>query len=322
MRRVMVPDMVMTEPIASRAHFNVVFDQDKQSYQLMDAGSKWGTFLKIDSKGQPMSCSDWLHIGNVELVVRYCGGSCKAHMRHANRRQEAISLARPTFSKTSSPWAGEKRFSALPWQREFGDCLADRLERDPDASQAADEEDADMLEQAHDLMAGRFFKSRESPGHKMCHQTVSAHDKTRINMPKLKTETGTKPPVELPLGPLELDFISGPRMGERVLVTDRVCTFGRCNTCTVQVSDPTLPNVSRKHCLFEQEGSSWVVKDNKSTNGTWRRLSCILEPSAPVDLTTGVSLMAGIHELKVEEAELPRWWIPSTAGSLLESLAK
>eukprot|EP00930_Biecheleria_cincta_P042068 TRINITY_DN28935_c0_g1_i1.p1 TRINITY_DN28935_c0_g1~~TRINITY_DN28935_c0_g1_i1.p1 ORF type:complete len:878 (+),score=139.20 TRINITY_DN28935_c0_g1_i1:95-2728(+) len=316
MRRVMVPDMVMTEPIASRAHFNIVFDQQNQTYQLMDAGSKWGTFLKLGSEGEALSCSDWLHVGNVELVVRYCGGSCKSHMRHADRRHQSISLSRPTFSTRSCPWAGEKRFSALPWQLEFG------VHHDADDPHA-DDEDAAVVEQAADLVAGRPFKSCESPGHKMRHQPpVFAADKTRINVPMLKTETGRKPPVELPIGPLELDFISGPRMGERVLVTDRVCNFGRCNTCTIQVSDPTLPNVSRKHCIFEHAGSGWVVKDNKSTNGTWKRLSCVLEPSTPVDLRPGISFMAGVHELKVEEAELPRWWIPSTASAMLDSFIK
>ena len=36
----------MNEPIASRSHFSISFDASRGSYQIQDAGSKWGTFLK------------------------------------------------------------------------------------------------------------------------------------------------------------------------------------------------------------------------------------------------------------------------------------
>lgn len=318
-RKVMLPDLVMTEPIASRSHFNIVFDPQKQTYQLIDAGSKWGTFFKIGLKAQPVSCCDWLHLGNAELVVRFCGGGCKAHKRHAALKRHSISLARPTFAKSSCPW-GEKHRHSLPWHRHFADIDDDSLLVGVCDEEADEENDSAMLEQASDMVAGRPFKACISTSQKICRRGASVDDATKTDVPKTKSEHGTKPPVSLPIPPLELDFICGPRMGERVQITDRICTVGRCETCTIQLSDPALPNISKRHCILEYSGSQWVVKDNKSTNGTWRRLSCVLEPSAPVELKAGVSFMAGIHEFQVEEAELPRWCIPSTAGVVLDSL--
>lgn len=320
-RKVMLPDLVMTEPIASRSHFNIVYDSQKQTYQLMDAGSKWGTFFKIGLKGQPMSCCDWLHLGNAELVVRFCGGSCKAHKRHAALKRHSLRLARPTFAKSSCPWGESRRRFSLPWHRHFGDFDDDSLLVDRVTDDEADEDnDSALMEQASDMVAGRPFTACISTSQKMCRQGMSVDDATKTNVPKTKLEHGTKPPVSLPIPPLELDFISGPRMGERIQVTDRICTVGRCESNTIQLNDPSLPNISKRHCVLEYSGTQWVVKDHKSTNGTWRRLSCVLEPSAPVDLKAGVSFMAGIHEFQVEEAELPRWCVPSTAGAVLDSL--
>lgn len=124
----------------------------------------------------------------------------------------------------------------------------------------------------------------------------------------------------MPISPLELDFISGPRMGEKLMLCDRVCTLGRGEGNTIQVSDSQLASVSRVHCIFEYSGDRWQMRDNGSTNGTWRRLSCVLEPSAPVPLFDGVSIQAGVHEFLVEEAEMRRTWIPSTAQVAFEDL--
>eukprot|EP00933_Yihiella_yeosuensis_P076374 TRINITY_DN86102_c0_g1_i1.p1 TRINITY_DN86102_c0_g1~~TRINITY_DN86102_c0_g1_i1.p1 ORF type:complete len:160 (-),score=17.66 TRINITY_DN86102_c0_g1_i1:52-504(-) len=126
-----------------------------------------------------------------------------------------------------------------------------------------------------------------------------------------------KQPIALPVAPMEVDFISGPHRGERLLITDRVCTIGRSESSTVQLADPALANVSRTHCIFECVGDRWQITDNKSTNGTWRRLSCDLTPSEPKTLTKGMTFLAGVTELQVEEADLTRWWIPSVASVTL-----
>eukprot|EP00435_Cladocopium_sp_Y103_P057181 s473_g19.t1 len=77
-RKMMLPDMNMNEPIASRSHFSISFDAQSQRYEIMDAGSKWGTFVKVGCGGLDLSCGDWIRIGNAELVIRYCGGGCKS----------------------------------------------------------------------------------------------------------------------------------------------------------------------------------------------------------------------------------------------------
>lgn len=136
--------------------------------------------------------------------------------------------------------------------------------------------------------------------------------------------SSTTPPRQLatqvPIHPLELDFISGPRTGERLTLSERRCTMGRGEQATIQVSDPALSNVSRVHCIFEYVGNRWHIRDNGSTNGTWRRLSCILEPSKPMPLEPGMSILAGVHEFRVEEAEIDRYWLPSAAQAVLEGL--
>ncbi|CAE8593718.1 unnamed protein product, partial [Polarella glacialis] len=178
------------------------------------------------------------------------------------------------------------------------------------------------------MLSGRFPKPWVSNFEKMCLQapvddTPKPGEKTRMNSDpasRNSSEPLRRPKMSLPVQPLEIDFISGPRMGERVMVTDKVCTVGRGESSTIQVSDPMLANVSRTHCIFEYVGNRWQVSDNKSTNGTWRRLSCVLEPSEPVNLSTGVSFLAGVHEMQVEEAEMTRWWIPSSASAVLKDL--
>ncbi|CAK0834784.1 unnamed protein product, partial [Prorocentrum cordatum] len=56
------PDLLMSEPIASRSHFSVVYETANDRYCLMDAGSKWGTFVRV-TEPHKLSCGDWFHIG-------------------------------------------------------------------------------------------------------------------------------------------------------------------------------------------------------------------------------------------------------------------
>ncbi|CEL95440.1 unnamed protein product [Vitrella brassicaformis CCMP3155] len=107
--------------------------------------------------------------------------------------------------------------------------------------------------------------------------------------------------VVRPVPSIELEFISGPRMGEKITMNSRSFTLGRAEWNSVQVNDLTLASVSRVHCRFEYRGNRWFLIDNDSTNGTWRRLSCVLEPSAPIPLFEGLLMQAGTHELEVLE---------------------
>jgi len=135
---------------------------------------------------------------------------------------------------------------------------------------------------------------------------------------------GKARPTEIALEatPLEIDFISGPRIGERLLITDRLCTIGRGENCTVQLSDASLANVSRVHCSFRCSGNRWWLCDEGSTNGTWRRLSCALEPSQPCDIESGETILAGVQEMKIEEVEWDQRFIPSPATAILDELCE
>lgn len=134
----------------------------------------------------------------------------------------------------------------------------------------------------------------------------------------IKMQSGTC----IPVAPLELDFISGPRMGEKIVLFDRVCTLGRGEGNTIQVTDSQLASVSRVHCIFEFSGNRWQMRDNSSTNGTWRRLSCVLEPSEPVPVTGSMSIQAGTHEFFVKPAEMRQCLIPSPGRAVLEEMQR
>ena len=34
--------------------------------------------LQVKPEGEILKCGDWIRVGNAELVVRFCGGYCKA----------------------------------------------------------------------------------------------------------------------------------------------------------------------------------------------------------------------------------------------------
>eukprot|EP00913_Durusdinium_trenchii_P028561 g26788.t1 len=256
-RKMMLPDMFMNEPIASRSHFSISFDVKSERYQVADAGSKWGTFLKVQPAGTKLSCGDWIRIGNAEMVSkRHFRGGPSLQMRFMNS------------------------FSGLGSLNQLS---------------------------LHDLGRTRAWSS--SAVDKMCHHPGLQSEKTRIN----------------PLAH------TGPAPGSpgQISVTEKVCTIGRADSCTIQISDPMLANVSRTHCMIRNDGHSTKIMDNNSTNGTWKRLSCVLEPSqpqeklklsasTPEELRDGACLLAGVHEFRVEEAEMSRDWIPSVAGRTLQ----
>jgi pSer/pThr/pTyr-binding forkhead associated (FHA) protein len=109
-------------------------------------------------------------------------------------------------------------------------------------------------------------------------------------------------------------------MGERITVTSPVCTLGRADGNGVQVNDSQLASVSRVHCTFQFSGDRWYLHDNKSTNGTWRRLSCVLEPSVPVPLDHGVAIQAGTHQFEVEVFSTPFAILPSVLQEVMLKL--
>lgn len=403
-RRTLLPDCPMSEPIASRSHFNVIYDQDSDRYYLMDAGSKWGTFVKLRA-GMTLSCGDWIRVGGVEFIIRYCGGGCRKS--HAHYRLHSLRLLRDHqgWSGFSPGAAGLGKGLAPPPREEppgfrpprtswstgdmpgFGcadaDAAPSRLKqvrslpnlssespgdagRGEGDSESEDDGDLKLQDELLLLLSSGRPRGWTAASARLCQQAATpgagtpdapaASSDVALARPSAapaalapmsaETDAATKGsnrdgrgPVRrprwtrsvasamhsaasthVPIAPLELDFISGPRMGEKLVLNERVCTLGRGEGNTIQVSDSQLASVSRVHCVFEYVGDRWHMRDNNSTNGTWRRLSCVLEPSAPVLLQDGTSIQAGVHEFFVEEAEMRHWWAPSSALASIEEL--
>lgn len=295
------PDYEMQEPIASRAHFAITYDQREQRYSICDSGSKWGTFINIGSAngGRELNCGDWIRAGVAEFVVRHCGGGCSCHKRHAQYRIQSLRLSRQYT-------APELRALSAVGPRERPHYI------DPDGNS-----DLRRELELQDELALLFSRRRQcgwtTTSTHLCHNAASRSPRHlpevgAINEcggdakgAKQDKASGNVQLTSVPTSPLELEFVSGPRMGEKIVLWDRVCTLGRGEQNTIQVSDANIANVSRVHCIFEYVGKRWRIRDNKSTNGTWRRLSCILQPSEPMPLVGGEIILAGTHEIKVEE---------------------
>lgn len=360
-RRTLLPDCPMTEPIASRSHFNVVYEQETDNFYLMDAGSKWGTFVKIGASVQ-LSCGDWIRVGGVEFIIRYCGGGCSCSKKHAHYRLHSLRLLKEhegfSQSKGGRLSTTSARRSSSPGSpgcvsegnASRGGCLSPT----PSSPSAADDGESSEDERAARfqdelllLLSSRRPRGWTTASARLCQKdaqlqgsgvevpdpgaagTRSALRKPHLDLtsPKWRCPSIDASPLStqamcLPIAPLELDFISGPRMGEKLVLYERVCTLGRGDGNTIQVSDSQLASVSRVHCIFEYSGNRWHMRDNGSTNGTWRRLSCVLEPSLPTPLGSGVAIQAGVHEFLVEEAEMRHPWIPSVGSASFASLCE
>lgn len=357
-RKTLLPDHPMSEPIASRSHFNVVYEQDSDRYSLMDAGSKWGTFVKIGSS-VVLSCGDWLRVGGVEFIIRFCGGGCACRKRHAHYRLHSLRLLRDHYGAASG-WAtpvGTHRRSLRPAcgnggptypeaslvaQPAFGHAVQPLAPNDAQSSKAEaensseDERAPQFQDELLLLLSSRRPRCWTTAPAQLCQQSALRNSHSTDYMgggadgfgrqTSQETATTSQWPLrkhpQVPIAPLELDFISGPRMGEKLVLCERVCTLGRGEGNTIQVSDSHLASVSRVHCIFEYVGNRWYMRDNGSTNGTWRRLSCVLEPSEPVPLADGVSIQAGVHEFIVEEVEMRTWWTPSAATAALGDMCE
>lgn len=320
-----MPDLPMSETIASRSHFGIVYSAEKDKYQVMDMGSKWGTFTKISTRGQPVSCGDWIRIGNAEIIVRFCGGGCCCAKKHKHYRLHSLSVAQTVCGNAFFRSARFGQVTKQTWPQ-----LEDS---DDDGEVAMHDQVISITSGVSNLATGQGWPStlqRSMSWVDNSRSLKTSGERTRMNStPKTRSMALTQhdspdnllacPPegLALPAAPLEIDFISGPRMGERLMVTDRLCTIGRGEKCSIQLSDQALANVSRTHCIFKCIGNRWWINDNNSTNGTWHRLSCVLQPSEPKDLHTGMTVLAGVQELKVEEVEMNRWCIPSAARQVL-----
>lgn len=315
-QQVLNPDMAMSEPIASRSHFNIVYDQQSDSYHLVDVGSKWGTFTKVSGR-EPLSCGDWIRLGNAEFVVRYCGGGCQCRKRHAHYRLHALRVSKQHGRRPAN--------LEQPWGAGTGCGDEERRRKDELLFFLSGMRQAWWTSRSANLFQDSPWLGENAPlqhGARAL-EAVLPQERAEHCLPQHSAKPCSLPlATQFPVPPLELDFISGARMGERLTVNGRMCTMGRGEGSSIQVTDPTVSNISRIHCIFEYAGGRWHLRDNNSTNGTWRRLSSVLEPSAPTPLFKGVSFLAGIHEFQVEEADTQRSWQPSVASEVLAELCR
>jgi pSer/pThr/pTyr-binding forkhead associated (FHA) protein len=71
----------------------------------------------------------------------------------------------------------------------------------------------------------------------------------------------------LPSGSALLVVIKGPDDGARFLLDQDITSVGRHPNADIFLDDVT---VSRRHCEFERKGSSFLLRDLGSLNGTYR----------------------------------------------------
>eukprot|EP00931_Biecheleriopsis_adriatica_P079020 TRINITY_DN52438_c0_g1_i1.p1 TRINITY_DN52438_c0_g1~~TRINITY_DN52438_c0_g1_i1.p1 ORF type:complete len:897 (+),score=171.46 TRINITY_DN52438_c0_g1_i1:79-2769(+) len=324
-RKTLIPDCPMSEPIASRSHFNVVYEQEADRYYLMDAGSKWGTFVKIGSS-VTLSCGDWIRVGGVEFIIRFCGGGCQCLKNHEHYRLHSLRVHCDQQDKHGAGRSARGSYSpaASGSFRRPLTCDRSQGEQGLDGDSSDEEPAAQLQNELLMLLGSRQSRGWMTSSARLCQQRARFHcEGTSQHQGEPTASTSSWPGrYVVPITPLELDFISGPRMGEKLVLCERVCTLGRGEGNTIQVTDSQLASVSRVHCIFEFIGNRWHMRDNGSTNGTWRRLSCVLEPSKLLPVTGVMSVQAGTHEFIVKEAEMRQRFIPSPAVAALEDLCK
>jgi len=314
-RQTLLPDWPMSEPIASRSHFNIIYRPEEERFYLLDASSKWGTFVKL-TQPVPLCCGDWIRVGGVEFVVRFCGGSCaKAKTRHQHYRLHALRLTKQHVASARGVWAGLSGAGGRDYREEVMTSLLESRRRAiPQIPPSAwlwhdDATNQENLPLSWSQDSAAFQRDEDdSPTPRMSFPFPQREDEVKL----LSSKSATAP-----IRPLELEFISGPPMGERITVTTPVCTLGRADGNGVQVNDSQLASVSRVHCTFQFLGDRWYLHDNKSTNGTWRRLSCVLESSLPVPLDHGVAIQAGTHQFEVEVFTSPFLILPSSVQEVM-----
>jgi pSer/pThr/pTyr-binding forkhead associated (FHA) protein len=310
---VLLPDQCMNEAIASRSHFNIVYDEQLHRYLLMDTGSKSGTFMKIGERVS-LSCGDWIRAGDVEFIIRYCGGGGHCKKRHDHYRLHSLRVSREHLVRRSV-------FHMGTGTGQGEDADEDEVESLPNELMLL----LSGMRQAKwtsDCQQGRMLDAGlPDQGSTAERILVPEHEGQDTSMEKNSTVKERRQrclATQVPVAPLELEFMTGPRRGERLVIYEKVATIGRGESSSIQVNDPQVSNISRIHCILDYVGDRWHIRDNDSTNGTWRRLSCVLQPSVLSPLSRGASFLAGTHEFQVEEAELPCAWTPSLTSEVLQ----
>jgi pSer/pThr/pTyr-binding forkhead associated (FHA) protein len=101
---------------------------------------------------------------------------------------------------------------------------------------------------------------------------------------------------------VELMFMSGSRDGEMVLLESASSppsvSIGRTAPCELVIADD--PDLSRRHARIVWNGSSWMLEDLGSSNGTFMgEFSTSRRISEPVALKNGEIFRVGLTRLRL-----------------------
>jgi hypothetical protein len=285
-RKTILPDWAMSEPIASRSHFSVIHKNGAGCYFTLDAGSKWGTFIKV-ARNIELSCGDWIRVGGVEFVVRYSGGGCHKAGGHSRKFKHALEMARPKLpiseSSLETAWGG-RRVRNRPDRPIFG--------RNPFDDEDFEENKKDFPNDWQERMGWLSGLSSQTPASygwippalELNNESPLRHPLQRAKLVDLSSDghnqvltqsqavvgdqqldwnrpvkvvpdssSAQHDPIPLqvaPVAPLEIEFISGPRMGEHIVISQKAATLGRAEGNTITVNDAQLASVSRTHCTI------------------------------------------------------------------------
>lgn len=117
---------------------------------------------------------------------------------------------------------------------------------------------------------------------------------------------------------LNLTFMSGARDGEIVQIettgSPPSVSVGRTAPCELVLSDD--PDISRRHAQIFWSGSSWMIEDLNSSNGTFIgefQTQCKL--SAPAAIKDGDIFRVGLTRLCLGGAEKERFAIAGTVAA-------
>lgn len=80
-----------------------------------------------------------------------------------------------------------------------------------------------------------------------------------------------------------LRFMDGPRSGKTVKITSDDYTMGRDDSCDLLLDSD---GVSRVHSRIKKDGDTYILQDNKSTNGVYLNGTKIDEPTVLKDNDT------------------------------------
>ena len=88
-----------------------------------------------------------------------------------------------------------------------------------------------------------------------------------------------------------LVVLTGPAIGRSYALSEKSVSLGRSEAAGIYIPDP---RISREHCRIFREGSTYLVADLGSTNGTFVDSTRV---EAPIPLQNGMRIQLGSHSV-------------------------